>query len=69
MCEKKLAAERAGLKWGLEISCLPIMTWDEFQAEADPKSRGGQSKKLIAIAGVVHNVSDFVARHPGGDMH
>ena len=61
MREKKLVVERADLNWGPEISSLPIMTWDEFQAQAK------QGKALIAIAGVVHDVGDFISRHPGGE--
>ena len=35
------------------------MEWDDYQDQA-------HSKKLIAIAGVIHDVSDFVKEHPGG---
>jgi len=63
MREKKLVADRANLQWGPEISSLPIMTWDQSK----PESVGGQAKALIAIAGVVHDISGFVAKHPGGE--
>ncbi|KAH8800329.1 acyl-CoA desaturase [Xylogone sp. PMI_703] len=67
MREKMLAKERASFIWGPEISSLPIMTWEEFQVQSRPTSIGGQGKDLIVIAGVVHSVTDFIKKHPGGE--
>lgn len=67
MREKTLNSDRAKLIWGPEMSSLPIMTWDEFQTQSQPTSSGGQGRALIVIAGVVHDVTEFVAKHPGGE--
>jgi stearoyl-CoA desaturase (delta-9 desaturase) len=37
-----------------------VVDWDDFVAEAK------SGKALIAVAGVIHDVSDFVKDHPGG---
>ncbi|KAJ3503762.1 hypothetical protein NM208_g16449 [Fusarium decemcellulare] len=39
---------------------LPVVDWDDFVAE----SKNG--KGLVAIAGVIHDVTDFIKDHPGG---
>ena len=36
------------------------MEWDDFQDQAK-NGRG-----LVAVAGVVHDVTDFIKNHPGG---
>jgi len=37
------------------------MEWDDFVEQSDKSGRA-----LIAIAGIVHDISGFIADHPGG---
>ncbi|KAJ9319535.1 hypothetical protein DTO271D3_304 [Paecilomyces variotii] len=60
--QKKLDARRSKLDWGTPISQLPIITWDDFQTE----SAKADGRALVVIAGVVHDVADFIEEHPGG---
>ena len=46
--------------WGIALDRLPVMEWDDFQAQ----TRAGHP--LILVAGVVHDVGSFIGRHPGG---
>ncbi|KNG47697.1 acyl-CoA desaturase [Stemphylium lycopersici] len=59
--QKGLDRKRSTLDWGAPLSQLPVISWDDFQAQA---SVGGAA--LVAIAGVIHDVSPFIADHPGG---
>ncbi|EGU72805.1 hypothetical protein FOXB_16684, partial [Fusarium oxysporum f. sp. conglutinans Fo5176] len=56
---KKLDQKRATLDWGVPLEQLPVIHWDDFIAD----SKNG--KALVAIAGVIHNVTDFIKDHPG----
>ncbi|KAB2580494.1 Cytochrome b5 [Lasiodiplodia theobromae] len=58
--QKKLDQKRAKLDWGVPLDQLPVMEWDDYVDQAK-NGRG-----LIAIAGVVHDVTDFIQDHPGG---
>ncbi|KAI5920261.1 acyl-CoA desaturase 1 [Camillea tinctor] len=58
--QKKLDQKRATLDWGTPLDQLPVIHWDDFVAE----SKNG--KALVAIAGVIHDVTDFIKDHPGG---
>ena len=60
--QKKLDQKRAKLDWGVPLDQLPVMEWDEFTDQCT-NGRG-----LIAIAGVVHDVTEFVSKHPGGKV-
>jgi stearoyl-CoA desaturase (Delta-9 desaturase) len=59
--QKKLDQKRAKLDWGIPLEQLPVVDWDDFVNEC--KVNG---KKLVAIAGVIHDVTDFIKDHPGG---
>ncbi|KAH9880153.1 stearoyl-CoA 9-desaturase [Plenodomus biglobosus] len=59
--QKALDGKRSGLDWGVPISQLPVLSWDEFKAQAC-----AHGAALVAIAGVIHDVSGFIAEHPGG---
>jgi stearoyl-CoA desaturase (delta-9 desaturase) len=59
--QKKLDQKRTTLDWGLPLEQLPVMEWDDFKEQATTEGRA-----LVAIAGVVHDVSGFIADHPGG---
>jgi stearoyl-CoA desaturase (delta-9 desaturase) len=58
--QKKLSAKQGTIDWGMTLSQLPMMEWDDF---VDKSQRGSH---LIVIAGVVHDVSNFIEEHPGG---
>lgn len=58
--QKKLDAKRAQLDWGVPLEQLPVISWDDFVAE----SKSG--KALVAVAGVIHDVTAFIKDHPGG---
>jgi stearoyl-CoA desaturase (delta-9 desaturase) len=58
--QKKLDQKRAKLDWGIPLEQLPVVNWDDFVAEAK------NGKALVAIAGVIHDVTDFIKDHPGG---
>ncbi|KAF7180397.1 hypothetical protein CNMCM7691_009565 [Aspergillus felis] len=60
--QKKLDIRRSKLDWGIPIPQLPDMTWDDFKTEA-AKDDG---RALVAVAGVVHDVAQFIKDHPGG---
>ncbi|KAL1633912.1 stearoyl-CoA 9-desaturase [Diplodia intermedia] len=61
MAQKKLDRARAALDWGVPLDRLPVVAWDDYVAQA---KTGGRA--WIAVAGVIHDVSDFVDEHPGG---
>jgi len=58
--QKKLDQKRATLDWGTPLEQLPVVDWDDFVEQ----SKNG--KGLVAIAGVIHDVTDFIKEHPGG---
>jgi stearoyl-CoA desaturase (delta-9 desaturase) len=58
--QKKVNKRRATLDWGVPLNQLPVIDWDDFITETQ------SGKPLIAVAGVVHNVSNFIKEHPGG---
>ena len=58
--QKKLDQKRSTLDWGTPLEQLPVVDWDDFVAQAQ------SGKALIAVAGVIHDVTDFVKDHPGG---
>ncbi|KAL8737772.1 MAG: hypothetical protein Q9181_001362 [Wetmoreana brouardii] len=58
--QKKLDQRRSKLDWGVPIHTLPVMEWDDFQDQAK------NGRDLVAIAGIVHEVTEFIKEHPGG---
>jgi stearoyl-CoA desaturase (delta-9 desaturase) len=44
----------------LALNELPIMEWDEFQHQVM------QGQQWTVITGIVHDISGFVDKHPGG---
>jgi stearoyl-CoA desaturase (delta-9 desaturase) len=58
--QKKLDAKRAQLDWGIPLEQLPVIAWDDFVADAK------NGKALVAVAGVIHDVTSFIKDHPGG---
>jgi len=57
--QKKLDRWRNRLNWGVPIDQLPVIEFDDFKDAA-------RTRDLIVISGIVHDVTDFVDRHPGG---
>jgi stearoyl-CoA desaturase (Delta-9 desaturase) len=60
MQQKRLDRQRTQLDWGVPLEQLPVMDWDDYVEQC------AQGRDLIAIAGVIHDVSAFVKDHPGG---
>jgi stearoyl-CoA desaturase (delta-9 desaturase) len=58
--QKKLDQKRTTFDWGTPLEELPVIGWDDFVDEAT------NGKALTVIAGVIHNVTDFIKDHPGG---
>jgi stearoyl-CoA desaturase (delta-9 desaturase) len=58
--QKKLDQNRQKLDWGVPLEQLPVMEWDDYVEQAS-NGRG-----LVAVAGVVHDISSFIEDHPGG---
>jgi stearoyl-CoA desaturase (delta-9 desaturase) len=56
---KHLQEQGEQLKWPKSSNELPVISWDDFQAEAKDRS-------LIAIHGFIHDCSSFAEDHPGG---
>ncbi|KAK9471053.1 uncharacterized protein V1510DRAFT_421135 [Dipodascopsis tothii] len=57
--QKKLDRWRAKLNWGVPLEQLPVMEFEDFQEQS-------KSRSLVLIAGVVHDVTNFIEQHPGG---
>ncbi|KAI5285187.1 stearoyl-CoA 9-desaturase [Ascosphaera aggregata] len=59
--QKKLDQQRVQLNWGKPLDQLPIIEWEDYVEQAKNSGRA-----LIAVAGIVHDVTQFVDMHPGG---
>ncbi|KAL6707366.1 stearoyl-CoA 9-desaturase [Coniothyrium glycines] len=59
--QKALDRKRSRLDWGVALSQLPVISWDDFVAQSSD-----DGVRLVAIAGVIHDVSAFISEHPGG---
>ncbi|KAF8664117.1 hypothetical protein AX16_000807 [Volvariella volvacea WC 439] len=56
---KKLQKVQNAINWPQSPENLPIVSWKEFQREAE-------SRPLILVSGFIHDVSSFLDSHPGG---
>jgi stearoyl-CoA desaturase (delta-9 desaturase) len=56
---QQLQEQSEGLQWPKSSNELPVISWDDFKAEAKDRS-------LIAIHGFIHDCSSFSDDHPGG---
>jgi len=56
---QELQAQSEQLQWPKSSNELPVISWEDFQAEAKERS-------LIAIHGFIHDCSSFAEDHPGG---
>lgn len=57
--QKKLDREMGVLDWGKPLTMLPVMEWEDFVDQS-------KTRALVAVAGLVHDVTDFADEHPGG---
>lgn len=57
--QKRLDGKLAVLDWGKPLPQLPVMEWDEFL-------EASRTRALIAVAGLAHDMTDFINEHPGG---
>jgi len=58
--QKKLDQKRSQLDWGVPIDTLPVMEWDDYLDQCK------NGRALVSVAGIVHDITDFVKDHPGG---
>lgn len=58
--QKKIDEQRGLLDWGIPLEQLPLIEWDDFV------ERCKDGHALVAVAGVIHDVSEFIRDHPGG---
>ncbi|AGO09913.1 AaceriAAL078Wp [[Ashbya] aceris (nom. inval.)] len=63
--QKLLDGERSKLQWGIPIDRLPMITPEQFAAVAR-KDYEEKEKALVAIEGIIHDVTPFMHDHPGG---
>lgn len=61
--QKLIDRRRSKLNWGVPIDQLPLISPAEFKTLA---RESYPDRVLIAVAGIVHDVSPFVQDHPGG---
>lgn len=57
--QKRLDRQLGVLDWGKPLTVLPLMEWDDFVEQS-------ATRALVAVAGLVHDVTDFIDEHPGG---
>lgn len=61
--QKLIDRKRSKLNWGMPIDQLPIISPEEFRKLAKDEA---PHRALIAVAGIVHDVTPFINDHPGG---
>lgn len=59
--QKKLDRKRSHLNWGPQLTDLPVWDKQDFLREVNER------KGLVVISGIVHDVSGYIAEHPGGE--
>ncbi|SCU99637.1 LANO_0F02872g1_1 [Lachancea nothofagi CBS 11611] len=59
--QKKIDRKRSKLNWGTPLTQLPV--WDRSQFMENIKENQG----LVIISGIVHDVSNYITEHPGGE--
>ncbi|KAF7377634.1 Acyl-CoA desaturase [Mycena sanguinolenta] len=57
---KHLKQVQDSIVWPKAVDELPIVTWENFQKES-------KSRPLILVSGFIHDVSEFIDQHPGGE--
>lgn len=61
MAQKKIDRIASRIDWGQEVEDLPEFTMEQVQ-----KSKEGNGPKFLVIGGIVHDVSKWIDKHPGG---
>lgn len=61
--QHQLELQRQEISWGTPVDELPTLTFDEY---AEYVKNG---RNWLVIDGIVHDVEDFVGRHPGGEKY
>jgi stearoyl-CoA desaturase (delta-9 desaturase) len=56
---KRLRKKQDALSWPIPGSDLPVVSWANYQSQA-------QSRALVCIAGFIHDIEEFMDKHPGG---
>jgi stearoyl-CoA desaturase (delta-9 desaturase) len=57
---KKLRQTQEKLAWPSDSNDLPVISWESFTSQAE-------QRPLILISGFIHDVSNFIEEHPGGE--
>ncbi|KAL1734718.1 hypothetical protein EV714DRAFT_244637 [Schizophyllum commune] len=57
---KRLRRTQDNLQWPTTSNDLPVVTWETFQEQS-------KHRPLILIAGFIHDISEFLEEHPGGE--
>lgn len=60
--QRTLDLRRGRLDWEIPLDQLPVKEWDDHVEKA------GQGCDIVAIAVVVHDITDFVKDHQGGKV-
>lgn len=61
--QKIIDRKRAKLNWGVPIEKLPTVSPEEFRRWAKEEA---PQRALVAVAGIIHDVTPFMNDHPGG---
>ncbi|KAJ4482309.1 delta 9-fatty acid desaturase [Lentinula aciculospora] len=57
---KKLRRTQDKLSWPSDSNDLPVISWESFTSQAE-------KRPLMLISGFIHDVSNFIEEHPGGE--
>ncbi|AMD19201.1 HBR300Wp [Eremothecium sinecaudum] len=63
--QKIIDDERSKLQWGIPIDSLPVISPEAF-TDLAKRSYEKDMRALVAIGGIVHDVTPFIHDHPGG---
>ncbi|KAI0643629.1 hypothetical protein C8Q79DRAFT_1012205 [Trametes meyenii] len=57
---KRLKQVQDRIRWPVKAEELPVVSWETFQENAE-------KRLLVIVSGFIHDVSNFVEKHPGGE--
>lgn len=57
--QERLDQWNARIQWGKPLSELPVIDMDDYRQSA-------KTKPLVLISGIIYDITDFMAKHPGG---
>ncbi|ODV96804.1 hypothetical protein PACTADRAFT_22252, partial [Pachysolen tannophilus NRRL Y-2460] len=61
--QKIIDLKRSQLNWGIPIDRLPKITPEQFKKILEGN---GNSRALVVVSGIIHDVTPFINDHPGG---